>query len=184
MVVPCQMTKFTIKAEQDGQLPFLDTLVIVNDDGTLKTKIYRKPTHTDQYLNWYFNHHLEHKRSLQGWKSCVWTSECGRGGETCEKSSDSEWIYIRSGLFRSPRRKLGKKTKKEGPTASKHPVCIPYISGLSEQLQRVFKSHGVSSYHKPFNTLRSLLVSPKDMSKKEEQCGVVYSVNCSECDQE
>ena len=30
--------KFTIKAKQDGQLPFLDTLVILNDDGTLKTK--------------------------------------------------------------------------------------------------------------------------------------------------
>ena len=40
--------KFTIEAEQDGQLPFLDTLVIVNDDSTLKTKIYHKPPHTDQ----------------------------------------------------------------------------------------------------------------------------------------
>ena len=49
-----------------------------------------------------------------------------------------------------------KKTKEEdnpieGPTANKHLVSIPYISGLSEQLQRVF---------------RSLLVSPKDKSKK------------------
>ena len=35
----------TIEAEQDGQLPFLDTLEIVNDHGTLKTKIYCKPTH-------------------------------------------------------------------------------------------------------------------------------------------
>ena len=60
----------------------------------------------------------------------------------------------------------------EGPTANKHPVCIPYVSVLSEQLQRVFRSHGVPCYHKPCNTLMSLLVSPKDKSKKVKQRGV------------
>ena len=35
-----------------------------------------------------------------------------------------------------------------------------------------------------FNTIRSLLVSPKDTSKKEKQCGLIYSVKCSECDHE
>ena len=29
--------KFTIEAEQNGQIPFLDTMVILNDDGTQKT---------------------------------------------------------------------------------------------------------------------------------------------------
>ena len=51
-----------MKVEHDGQLPFLETLVIVNDEGTLKTKIYCKLIHTDQYLNWDSNHHLEYKR--------------------------------------------------------------------------------------------------------------------------
>ena len=70
-------------------------------------------------------------------------------------------------------------TQTEGPTANKHLVCIPYIPGLSEQIQRVFKSHSVPSYHKPFNTIKSLLVSPK-----EKQCVVLYSVKYCECDQE
>ena len=35
-----------------------------------------------------------------------------------------------------------------------------------------------------FNTIRSLLVNPKDTSKKEKQCGLIYSVKCSECDHE
>ena len=42
--------KFMIEEEQDGWLPFLDTCVIVNDNGTLSTMIYHKPTQTDQYF--------------------------------------------------------------------------------------------------------------------------------------
>ena len=72
----------------------------------------------------------------------------------------------------------------EGPTAKTQLVCIPNVSGLSEQLQWLFRFHGVPSYHKPFTTLGSLLESPKDKSKKEKQFGVVYSVTCSGCNQE
>ena len=68
--------------------------------------------------------------------------------------------------FKIHRKKVREEANTTGPTANKHPVCIPYISGFSEQLQRVFRSHGIPSYHKPFNTLRSLLVNPNYKSKK------------------
>ena len=38
----------------------------------------------------------------------------------------------------------------------------------------------VSTYHKPSNTLRQMLVHPKDKNKKEQQCGVVYEITCEE----
>ena len=87
-------------------------------------------------------------------------------------------------LLQIPKKNAREEDPTEGPTANKCPVCIPYISRLSEQLQRVFRLYGIPSYHKPCNTLRSLFVSPKDKSKKEKQCGVVYSIRCSECEQE
>ena len=41
--------KFTI-------LPFLDTMLKRNNDGSISVLVYRKPTHTDQYLNFVSNH--------------------------------------------------------------------------------------------------------------------------------
>ena len=35
----------------DGSMPFLDTIVTPRSDGSLETKVYRKPTHTNQYLH-------------------------------------------------------------------------------------------------------------------------------------
>ena len=44
-----QKIQFTAEnTRADGSLPFLDTLVTVQEDGSLSTSIYRKPTHTNQ----------------------------------------------------------------------------------------------------------------------------------------
>ena len=48
----------------DGALPFLDTLVTVEEDGSLSTSIYRKPTHTNQYLQWDSHHSIANKYSV------------------------------------------------------------------------------------------------------------------------
>jgi len=55
---------FTLEEEKNGALPFLDTLVTKDPKGTLKVTIYRKPTHTDRYLDFDSCHPLEHKRSV------------------------------------------------------------------------------------------------------------------------
>ena len=42
--------RFTMETESDSKLAFLDTAVSREPDGRLTTSVYRKPTHTDQYL--------------------------------------------------------------------------------------------------------------------------------------
>uniref|UniRef100_A0A5S6PZS4 AP-2 complex subunit alpha n=1 Tax=Trichuris muris TaxID=70415 RepID=A0A5S6PZS4_TRIMR len=47
--------QFTIEKETGGRLPFLDVLII-KDGHKLKTTVYRKPTNSGKYLNFYSNH--------------------------------------------------------------------------------------------------------------------------------
>ena len=57
--------KFTVEDNmEDGSIPFSDTIVKPEADGTLPITIYRKPTHTDQYLQWDSHHHLSAKFSV------------------------------------------------------------------------------------------------------------------------
>jgi len=56
--------KFTHEKECEGKIPFLDVLIVRNDEGNVKLQIYRKPTHTDQYLNFSSHNPIEHKLSV------------------------------------------------------------------------------------------------------------------------
>ena len=57
--------KFTAETNKaDGSMPSLDTLVTPRSDGSLETKVYRKPTHTNQYLQWISHHAINNKCSI------------------------------------------------------------------------------------------------------------------------
>ena len=51
--------KFTVEGNQEnGAIPFHDILVKPEGDNSLSITVYRKPMHTDQYLQWDSHHNL------------------------------------------------------------------------------------------------------------------------------
>ena len=57
--------RFTVEDnKEDGSIPFLDTIVKPEVDGSLSITVYRKPTHTDQSLQWDSHHYLSAKFSV------------------------------------------------------------------------------------------------------------------------
>ena len=57
--------KFAVEGNQEnGTIPFLDTLVKPEADNFLSITVYRKPTHTDQHLQWDSHHNLAAKYSV------------------------------------------------------------------------------------------------------------------------
>jgi hypothetical protein len=56
--------EFTMEAEQDRTMPFLDVLVSRRLDGTLGHMVYRKSTHMDLYLHTKLEHHPAQKRAV------------------------------------------------------------------------------------------------------------------------
>ena len=54
--------QFTLEHKHNGKLAFLDT-VITRENGKLNINVYRKPTHTDKYLDYNSHHQHKHKTS-------------------------------------------------------------------------------------------------------------------------
>ena len=49
-----------------GAIPFLDILLTPGEDGKITTSVFRKPTHTDLYMQWDSNHDISAKYSVIG----------------------------------------------------------------------------------------------------------------------
>ena len=62
-----QNIKFTCEeVRDDGSMSFLDILITPKEDGSLSTSVFRKPTHTDLYLQWDSHNTISFKYSVAG----------------------------------------------------------------------------------------------------------------------
>ena len=160
---------FTSEEEKNGRIPFLDTCFHVNEDGSTKVTVYRKPTHTDQYLNFHSNHHLQHKRAVVNTlllrAQTLVSEETNKAKEiqhvkqALRSNNHPDWMLT------IPNTGTGSRVSEESVNERRIYASVPYIKGISERLQGAFKSHEVTLVHKPVNSLRSQLVRVKDKTE-------------------
>ncbi|XP_070543818.1 uncharacterized protein [Ptychodera flava] len=183
-----QHIKFTTEEEHDNALAFLDVETIRRPDGQIKTKVFGKSTHTDQYLHFTSNHPLVHKMGV------VRTLH-HRADLICSDPNDrlEEKTHINNALhhcgYPSLAIKQATRTRKKAHTNSvqrninqkKVRVTAPYVKNLTEILQHIFRTYGMQLHAKPFNTIRQLLVCPKDPTPSKDVCGPIYHIRCEVC---
>ena len=89
-----------------------------------------------------------------------------------------KWSFrrARESMDKRKQEELTKKKKEDSDRNTKTTVTIPYVKGVLEALNRVFRHHCVVMAMKPF-----LLVHPKDKSTPQENSGVVYQVPYKDC---
>ena len=95
------------------------------------------------------------------------------------KTSVLHTLTNRAPQYAAEDREAATNNNSSKPMNTNRPMLgLPHVAGLSEQLGRVFKLHNVHLYHKLSNTLRSMVVHPKDKIQKKNQCGTIYHITC------
>ena len=168
--------------------------------------MYRKPTHTDQYLQWDSHHHLSAKFSVIHTLSHRAKTVCSKP-ELLQQEKD----HLRKVLIKCkyPKWALDKVEKRlnrstsevidgasnQGTTVAqgatnevktKGQIVIPYTQGLCESIKKICGKYGIQTYFKGGRTIKNLLVSPKDKDPMVNQSSAIYWYQCGKlgCDDE
>ena len=162
---------FTIELENNGQIAFLDTLVS-RRNGVVVIDVYRKPTHTDRYLDFSSHHDKKHKISTASTllfrASSLPTSHEGKIRETSHVIAALEANGYPSSVISTilnkkppsptvpPPEELVSMFFKWVDPSDTHKgfACLPYVSGLTEPLTRLPRKNEIRVVNKPFKTLQ------------------------------
>ena len=133
--------KFTYEEESNNSLPFLDTLITRKEDGTVKLLVYRKNTHTHEYL-YFTSHHPLHQKlgsSKRYWCSNIVSEPDDRDKEVehitkaLKRSGCPSWTTKK--MKEQQCQKGETKEKKDKNTEkSKGMVTFPYVKGVTEPI--------------------------------------------------
>ena len=178
--------KFTREEEAERSLPMLDAMTTRSPAGELSFTVYRKPTHTDQYLQFSSNQPLSHKlgviRTLKHRCETICSTEEGKLQELEHlKRVLSVSGYTKAAWNAASRPKPTVTTPDSTAPRKKGHVTLPFVGQMSEAIARTIRKAGVAVHLRPYNSIRQQLVHPKDKVTQEDKSGVVYHIKCGDC---
>ena len=176
-------------------------LITPDEDGRLNTTVYRKPTHTDQYLHWDSHHAITSKYSVTGTLYHRARTICSNPSQfqkeeqhlfkSLRKCKYPNWALNRVKLkSQTPALKNNKgNTNNLDPNNSRIPkpyIVVPYHQGLSDSFKRTCRKYGIQVHLKGGPTIKNLLMAPKDKDPILKKSGVIYRYKCDrvDCDEE
>ena len=182
-----------METEENSQLPFLDTLIQRYRDSTISVRVYRKPTHTDQYLK-FTSHHLARA------KKSVITSLFDRAKNIISNHSDQEEeenhltaVFQANGYPKKfikntikatqlPRQSVNNDNTENQEQIAPVRINLPYVKGTNEQLKRIFSDHNIDCTFYTTATPHTLLLHVKDPVPLEQRNNIVYKYDCKDCE--
>ena len=175
----------------DGSIPFLDILITPGIDGSLTTTVFRKPTHTDLYMQWDSHHAISSKYSVIGTlhhRSNHHMLKPWTVAKVLTKCKYPAWALNRVKIKMKTLAHKNKQKNKScniGHQQQPYPyIVMLYYKGLSESLNRTCKKYGVQVHFKGGNTIKSLMMAPMDKDPLMKKSGVIYRYKCDrvECE--
>ncbi|PNF42699.1 hypothetical protein B7P43_G14177 [Cryptotermes secundus] len=173
---------FTMETESNNAISFLDVLVI-REKTALATQVYRKPTHTGQYLNFNSNHPPHVKRglikSLHDRASTICQDRRDLVREINNLRHDLQLNGYPKGFIDSVINSKGssRPKKEESPLCS---VYIPHVKGVSEKFKRIGNRYTIRTIFHTKHTLKNSLMKTRPKRDPQQMAQCVYSILC-EC---
>ena len=146
--------QFTVEIENNGCLPFLDILITRNSDGSLSTSVYRKQSHTNQYLQFLSHHPSSHKLSVgRSLFSRAYTHSSSLVQQVEEESIIFQAL-LKNGYPTNFIKRCQKQltSKPNPPIASDQKttrIAIPYVQGQSQSIKRILSPFGIEISFRP-----------------------------------
>ncbi|XP_048255227.1 uncharacterized protein LOC125381912 [Haliotis rufescens] len=134
-----------MEEETNRQPTFLDVLVQKDSNDKLQTTVYRKPTHTDQYIHYASNHPPQVKKGIVSTPARRAQNICSTKQHLTTELNQLKQVFTQYNLYpeqlvQQTIQNITKKSRKS-PCQQSAPfvISLPYFGTVSHKIQRLLK---------------------------------------------